>query len=84
MTKQTIRTVLGIYCSTMMLMADDAQKAEREGPGKVVGEPLWRSQASDHEPVLFIQDEGKQLATGKLLFIRGWQRHCYEPPRCRQ
>jgi acyl-CoA thioesterase-1 len=69
MTKQMIRTVLGIYCSTMMLMADDAQKAEREGPGKVLGEPLWRSQASDHEPVLFIQEEGKPLATGKLLFI---------------
>jgi len=54
----------------MMLMADDAsEKAERSGPGMVLGEPLWRSQASDREPVLFIREEGKQLATGKLLFI---------------
>ena len=69
MTKQFIGTVLGIFCSSMMLMANDAEKAERAGPGMVLGEPLWRSQASDNEPVLFIQEEGKQLATGKLLFI---------------
>ena len=65
-----IGMALGIFCSSMVLMADDAsEKAEKSGPGMVLGEPLWRSQASDNEPVLFIQEEGKQLATGKLLFI---------------
>jgi lysophospholipase L1-like esterase len=49
-----------------MLMAADAEKSAE---GMTVGEPLWTSQASDFEPVLFIQEEGKQLATGKLLFI---------------
>jgi lysophospholipase L1-like esterase len=68
--KQTLTVAaLGIFCGSMMLMADDAGKAEKAGPGMVLGEPLWRSQASDHEPVLFIQEEGKPLATGKLLFI---------------
>jgi hypothetical protein len=31
------------------------------GPGERVREPLWRSQSSDHEPVLFIQEEGQPL-----------------------
>jgi lysophospholipase L1-like esterase len=70
MKKQIAGTVLGILSCGMMLMADDtSEKAERSGPGMVLGEPLWRSQASDREPVLFIREEGKQLATGKLLFI---------------
>ena len=70
MTKHFIFTVLGIFCGSTFLMADEASdKAERTGPGMVLGEPLWRSQASDREPVLFILEEGKQLATGKLLFI---------------
>ena len=69
MTKQLLFTVLGIFCGSSLLMADDAsEKAERSGPGMVLGEPLWRSQASDREPVLFIKEEGKQLASGKLLF----------------
>jgi len=69
MIKNIFGVVLGMVCSSLMLMADDAEKAEKAGPGMVLGEPLWRSQASDHEPVLFIQEEGKALATGKLLFI---------------
>ena len=69
MTKRILGTLLGLYCGGMMLLADDAEKAERSGPGMVLGEPLWRSQVSDNEPVLFIQEEGKQLATGRLLFI---------------
>jgi hypothetical protein len=70
MKKQIAGMVLGMLSCGMMLMADDAsEKAERSGPGMVLGEPLWRSQASDREPVLFIREEGKQLATGKLLFI---------------
>ena len=60
MTKHFILTVLGIFCGSTFLIADDAEKAERAGPGMVLGEPLWRAQASDHEPVLFIQEEGKQ------------------------
>jgi lysophospholipase L1-like esterase len=50
----------------MVLMAGDEEKA---GAGMTLGEPFWCSQAMDNEPVLFIQEEGKQLATGKLLFI---------------
>ena len=69
MNKIVITGVLGVLCGGMMLMADDAEKAERSGPGMVLGEPLWTSPASDKEPVLFILEEGKQLATGKLLFI---------------
>jgi hypothetical protein len=66
MTQAMTGAVLGIFCGSMVLMADDAEKA---GPGMVLGEPFWRSQAMDNEPVLFIQEEGTQLATGKLLFI---------------
>ena len=70
MTKHFIFTVLGIFCGSTLLIADEAsEKAERAGPGMVLGEPLWRSVVSDNEPVLFILEEGKQLATGKLLFI---------------
>ena len=47
-------------------MAADAEKA---GEGMSLGEPFWRSKAMDNEPVLFIQEEGKLVATGKLLFI---------------
>jgi acyl-CoA thioesterase-1 len=69
----TTVAVLGIFCGSMLLMADEAsdkaEKLERSGPGMVLGEPLWRTVASDNEPVLFILEEGKQLATGKLLFI---------------
>jgi len=65
-----IGVVLGLSCGSMILMADEASdKAERSGPGMVLGEPLWRSQASENEPVLFVQEDGKKLATGKLLFI---------------
>ena len=70
MRKSFIGTVLwGLCCSVLLLADDGSEKAERSGPGKVLGEPLWRSQSSDHEPVLFIQEEGQPLATGKLLFI---------------
>lgn len=73
MNKLLIGTAVGFFCSSMVLMADEAsdkaQKLERSGPGMVLGEPLWTSPASDKEPVLFILEEGKQLATGKLLFI---------------
>ena len=68
-----IGAVLGLSCTSMMLKADEAsdraEKLERSGPGMVLGEPLWRNVVSDNEPVLFILEEGKQLATGKLLFI---------------
>ena len=68
-----IGAILGLSCITMMLKADEAsdkaEKLERSGPGMVLGEPLWTSPASDNEPVLFILEEGKELATGKLLFI---------------
>ena len=59
-----IGAVLGISCGSMMLRADEAsdkaEKLERSGPGMVLGEPLWRTVASDNEPVLFILEEGKQ------------------------
>ena len=61
-----IAAVLGLFCSSMTLMAGNDEKA-REGMS--LGEPFWRSKAMDNEPVLFIQEKGKPLATGKLLFI---------------
>ena len=74
MKKVLIGAALGIFSSSMMVtMADEAsdkaEKLERSGPGMVLGDPLWRTVASDNEPVLFILEEGKPLATGKLLFI---------------
>ena len=47
----------------MMLLADDAEKAERSGPGMVLGEPLWRTQVSDNEPVLFMAPRCSVWAT---------------------
>lgn len=65
--------VLAISCGGMGLIAGDVaekgEKADNAGPGMVLGEPFWRSQVMENEPVLFIQEEGKQLATGKLLFV---------------
>ena len=74
MKKVLIGAALGIFSSSMVVtMADEAsdkaEKLERSGPGMVLGDPLWRTVASDNEPVLFILEEGKPLATGKLLFI---------------
>ncbi|MCX6872597.1 MAG: SGNH/GDSL hydrolase family protein [Verrucomicrobia bacterium] len=33
------------------------------------GQPCWSSKVMENEPVLFIRDEGKPAATGKLLFV---------------
>ncbi|MCX6924758.1 MAG: SGNH/GDSL hydrolase family protein [Verrucomicrobia bacterium] len=33
------------------------------------GQPFWRGKVMENEPVLFIRNEGKPAATGKLLFI---------------
>lgn len=66
MKKIVTGAALIILSSTLVLMAGDEEKA---GAGMVLGEPFWRSKAMDREPVLFIQEEGKSLATAKLLFI---------------
>ena len=58
--------MIGALIGSQSLLAIDEDKA---GAGLTLGAPLWRSEASDNEPVLFIQEEGKKLATGKLLFI---------------
>ena len=73
--------VLGLFCSSMVVMAGDEEKA---GAGMTLGEPFWRSQAMDNEPVLFIQEEGKQLATGKLLFIPSEKFRITHPDRVMQ
>ena len=74
-------TVLGIFCGSLVLMAGDQEKS---GAGMTAGDPLWNSQASDHEPVLFIQEEGKPLATGKLLFIPSEKFRITHPDRVMQ
>ena len=33
------------------------------------GQPFWRAKVMENEPVLFIRNEGKPFATGKLLFM---------------
>lgn len=66
MARYVIGIMLVILCNSMRVMADPPENA---GEGMSLGEPFWRSQAMDNEPVLFIQEEGKQLATGRLLFI---------------
>ena len=33
------------------------------------GQPFWRGKMMENEPVLFIRNEGKPAATGKLLFV---------------
>ncbi|MEI6784013.1 MAG: SGNH/GDSL hydrolase family protein [Verrucomicrobiota bacterium] len=33
------------------------------------GQPFWRGKVMENEPVLFIRNEGKPAATGKLLFV---------------
>jgi lysophospholipase L1-like esterase len=65
MKKTMIGAVLGFFCSSMVLMAGDAEKA---GEGMSLGQPFWRSKVMENEPVLFIQEEGKPVASGKLLF----------------
>lgn len=65
-TRLMLAAMLACFPGSSMLMADDADKA---GAGMVLGEPFWRSKAMDREPVLFIQEEGRTLATAKLLFI---------------
>ena len=59
-----IVAVLALFCSSMVLAANE----EKAGEGMTLGEPFWRSQAMDNEPVLFIQEEGKPVASGRLLF----------------
>jgi len=76
-----VGAVLGVFCGSMALMAADPEKAAE---GMTAGEPLWRSQASDNEPVLFIQEEGKQLATGRLLFIPSDKIRITHPDRVMQ
>ena len=34
-----------------------------------LGQPFWRAKVMENEPVLFIRNEGKPFATGKLLFM---------------
>ena len=33
-----------------------------------LGEPFWSAKKMEREPILFIQEEGKSVATGRLLF----------------
>jgi len=66
MKRKMMGALLGIFWGSMVLLAG---KEEKAGEGMSLGDPFWRSQAMDNEPVLFIQEEGNPLATGKLLFI---------------
>jgi len=66
MIRTLIVAVLGFFSGSMALMAGDAEKVAE---GMSLGEPFWRSKAMDNEPVLFIQEESKPVASGKLLFI---------------
>jgi len=36
-----------------------------------LGQPFWSNKLMENEPVLFIQEEGKAAAVGKLLFVPG-------------
>ena len=81
MKRMVIGAVLALFFSRMALMAADTEKAVES---MTAGEPLWRSQASDNEPVLFIQEEGKQLATGRLLFIPSEKFRITHPDRVMQ
>ena len=76
-----VAALSGIFCGSLVLMAGDQEKS---GAGMTAGDPLWNSQASDHEPVLFIQEEGKPLATGKLLFIPSEKFRITHPDRVMQ
>ena len=66
MARHVIGIMLVILCNSMRVMADPPENA---GEGMSLGEPFWRSQAMDNEPVLFIQEEGKQLATNSTTTL---------------
>ena len=74
MTKSSVGTVLGIFCCSMLLLADDAaEKVERSGPGKVLGEPLWRSQAGalSGDGLVISDPSSAVLGRDRLLSLDG-------------
>ena len=56
-----------LHCAAVCIAmaADGPEKAAEKTP---LGQPFWSSKVMENEPVLFVQEEGKPVATGKLLF----------------
>ncbi len=56
-----------LHCAAVCIAmaADGPEKAAEKTP---LGQPFWNSKVMENEPVLFVQEEGKPVATGKLLF----------------
>ncbi len=69
-----------VWCGSGWAAAEDGGKAPEKGTVEkavpqnaasektALGEPFWRAKKMEGEPILFIQEEGKPVATGRLLF----------------
>jgi lysophospholipase L1-like esterase len=59
----------GVFGYSVGWTADEKETSERDAAGKTaLGEPFWNAKKMEREPILFIQEEGKPVATGRLLF----------------
>ena len=57
--------LLQCAASVCAMAADGPEKAAKK---TLPGQTFWSSKAMENEPVPFVQEEGKPVATGKLLF----------------
>jgi lysophospholipase L1-like esterase len=46
-------------------------EAGKSSAKRSLGQPFWRTKVMENEPVLFVQEKRKSVASGKLLFVPG-------------
>jgi len=69
-----LKTLVVTIMSSLLFSSSHGQTAETVSSAKSSqGQPFWRATVMDNEPVLFIRNEGKPFATGKLLFMPSGQ-----------
>jgi acyl-CoA thioesterase-1 len=72
--KKTITVLMAVLLVSGWVRAADLSKAPQinetqEHRDERMRQPFWRSKVMENEPVLFVQDEGRSVASGKLLFV---------------
>jgi len=60
---------LAIFKAAMPALEKLMGKSAKPPDKNPSGLPFWRSKVMENEPVLFVQDAGKPVASGKLLFV---------------
>ena len=61
-------SVCGARAAAPESAAPSADEARAAAAKLALGQPFWKSAKMDNEPILFVQEKGQPVATGKLMF----------------